>query len=73
MNSITSLNSGVNLAYLVNWFIMAAIVVVAAYVGRDARKRSYSWPETMAWVAISVFIFPVGVGIYFLWIRRREI
>ena len=43
---------------IINWIILAAIIAVCVYfVGLDTRKRTLSWPETVAWVAVSVATF----------------
>jgi drug/metabolite transporter (DMT)-like permease len=56
-----------------NWIILAVIVFLAVYfVGRDARRKTKSWPETVAWVLASIFTFPLGFGLYFLLNRRTS-
>jgi len=56
---------------IVNWIILAAIVAVSAYfVGIDTRRRTFSWPGTVAWVVVSIATFPIGFGLYFL-LRKR--
>jgi len=58
-------------AQIINWIILATIVAISVYfVGRDTRRRAFSWPETTAWVLVSVSTFPIGFGLYFL-LRRR--
>lgn len=58
-------------AQIINWIILATIVAISIYfVGRDTRRKAFSWPETIAWVLVSVATFPIGFGIYFL-LRRR--
>jgi len=58
-------------AQILNWLILAAIVTVSiCFVGRDARRRELSWPETVAWTLISMVTFPIGFGLYYL-VRRR--
>jgi hypothetical protein len=54
---------------MVNWLILAINVVVAFLVGWDARRRRLSWLYTIMWVAISFFLFPIGIGLYF-WLGR---
>jgi len=56
----------VTLAYLLNWFILIVIVTVPILVGVDARKRGLSWTDTMVWVLVSTFLFPIGLVLYFL-------
>jgi len=64
----------VQLAQIINWLILATIAAVSIYfVGRDTRKRGYSWPETLAWVVVSIATFPIGFGLYFLLRRRSSI
>ena len=61
------------IAQIINWLILAAIIAVSVYfVGRDAWKRGRSWPETAAWTLVSVAIFPIGFGLYFLLRRRKK-
>jgi len=63
----------VQLAQVVNWVILATIIAVSVYfVGRDTRRRTLSWPETVAWVVVSVATFPIGFGLYFL-LRRKSL
>ena len=62
------------IAQIINWFILVAIIAVSVYfVGRDARKRGHSWPETAAWTLVSAATFPIGFGLYFLLRRRSSI
>ncbi len=63
----------VQLAQIANWLILVAIVIVSVYfVGRDTRIRGLSWPETLAWVTVSILTFPIGFGLYFLLRRWRS-
>ena len=59
------IDSKVMLAYVLNWLIIVVVLTVALLIGRDARKRRLSWTNTMVWVLASVFLFPIGVGLYF--------
>lgn len=60
-------------AWILNWVILATIIAVSVYfVGRDTRRRALSWPETIAWVVVSVATFPIGFGLYFL-LRWRSL
>jgi hypothetical protein len=67
------LDSGVKLVYIMNWLILSAIVIVGLYVCRDARRRGRSWLEAVAWMAVSIFTFPIGAGLYFLLKRRQKV
>lgn len=58
------------LFYILNWFLFSVIVAVAFLVGRDARTRGLYWPATTLWVLVSIFTFPIGVGLYLLIGRR---
>ncbi len=58
-------DSKVMLAHVLNWLIIIVIVTVALLVGRDARKKGRSWTGTIVWVLVSIFLFPIGVGLYF--------
>ncbi len=61
------MDPSVFLARTINWIILAVIVFLAVYfVGRDARRKTKSWPETVSWVLVSIFTFPIGFGLYFL-------
>jgi Mn2+/Fe2+ NRAMP family transporter len=67
----TAFNLPVLAAQIINWLILAVIIAVSIYfVGWDSRKRQMSWPETVAWVVVSVATFPIGFGLYFL-LRKR--
>ncbi len=51
----------------INWIILAsAIILTVLFVGRDTRKRGYSWLETMVWIVVSIATFPIGFGLYYL-------
>ncbi len=63
------MDSGIVLAQMVNWFILALDVAVACLVGWDARSKGLSWPHTIMWSAISFCLFPIGTGLYF-WLGR---
>jgi len=66
-------NPNILLAQIVNWLILAVIIAVSVYfVGRDTRRRELSWPETVAWVSVSIVTFPIGFGLYFLLRRWRS-
>ena len=60
------------LAQSVNFVLLAAIIAISTwFVGRDARKRGLPWLEVAGWTGISVFTFPLGFGLYFLWRPRN--
>lgn len=59
-------------AQIVNWIILAALIVAAFLVGRDARRRRNSWLAAIAWAALTLFVFPIGLGLYFLTGRRSQ-
>jgi len=64
-------NLSILTAQIINFLILAVIIAVSVYfVGRDTKRRELSWPETVAWVTISIFTFPIGFGLYYL-LRRR--
>ncbi|MDD4985710.1 MAG: hypothetical protein PHQ43_07970 [Dehalococcoidales bacterium] len=51
----------------INWIMLAsAIILTVLFVGRDTRKRCYSWLETMVWIVVSITTFPIGFGLYYL-------
>ena len=52
--------------------LLAALAVAAILVGRDARKKGLSWLESIGWGAVTLFIFPIGLGLYLL-LRRRNV
>lgn len=56
---------------MINWVILAAVIALSLFfVGRDTRRKAYSWPETIAWVLLSIATFPIGFGLYFI-LRTR--
>ncbi len=56
------------LAQIINFVLLAVIIAFSLwFVGRDARKRGLPWLEVAGWTAISIFTFPLGFGLYFLW------
>jgi hypothetical protein len=62
------MNPGTLLAATINSVILAVIGALSLwFVGRDARTRGLSWLETIAWTVLSIFTFPIGFGLYFLW------
>lgn len=66
------INFMVLLTQIVNWMILAALIVVAFLIGRDARRRGNSWLAAIAWAALTLFAFPIGLGLYFLVGRRSQ-
>ncbi len=65
------ISAPVLLAQIWNFLILAALVVAAFLVGRDAREKGLSWLESITWGALTLFIFPIGLGLYLL-LRRRN-
>lgn len=64
---ITSDQNSVPVAQAINWLLLSsALVLSIIFVGRDTRRRGYSWPETIAWVIMSTATFPIVFGLYFL-------
>lgn len=64
---MTVVDSQTMLFQVLNWLILVVTILAVPYlVGRDARARGLSWPATLGWVLGSVFLFPVGVGLYLL-------
>ena len=62
-----------HLAQLINFFLLAAVIALSLwFVGRDARTRGLPWLESAGWTAISIFTFPIGFGLYFLWRPHSE-
>ncbi len=59
-------NHIVLLSQVINWIILSALLVAAFLVGRDARKKGTPWVETITWSALTLFAFPVGIGLYLL-------
>lgn len=51
------INSKVLLSYILNWFFFSVIVAVTFLIGRDARRRGLSWPATILWILVSIFLF----------------
>jgi len=69
------MNPEIVLAQVVNWLILASVIAASVYfVGQDTRRRALSWPETLAWVVVSIITFPIGFGLYYLlrWIRPKN-
>jgi len=57
----------VTVAQTINWIILAsAITLSVLFIGRDSRRRAYSWAETIVWVIVSTATFPIGFGLYYL-------
>ena len=57
-----------HLAQVINFVLLATVIALSLwFVGRDARKRGLPWLEAAGWTAISIFTFPLGFGLYFLW------
>jgi hypothetical protein len=60
------------LVQVINFALLAANIGLSLwFVGRDARRRGLPWLEAAGWTAISIFTFPLGFGLYFLWRPAR--
>lgn len=66
------INFMVLLSQIVSWVILAALIVAAFLVGRDARRRGHTWLNTIGWAVLTLFIFPIGLGLYFLCRTRNR-
>jgi hypothetical protein len=57
-----------------NWTILGlyfiAIIIAIILVGRDARERGYGWPSTAGWCALVIFVFPVGLALYLVMVKK---
>lgn len=40
------------------------VIATAVLIGRDARKRGYSWSVVMGWAIRTLFILPLELGLY---------
>jgi hypothetical protein len=64
--------TGVFIALLLNFFILALDIAVAILIGRDARNKGLNWSQTIMWSLISLLFFPIGTGLYF-WLGRPRL
>jgi uncharacterized membrane protein len=53
-------------AQIINWLILAAIVVIACVIGRDARHRGLPLSRAVGWFLLTLFLFPIGIALYLL-------
>jgi hypothetical protein len=57
-----------------NWSLLSlyivAIIITLVLIARDAHERGYGWLATMAWCALVLVVFPVGLALYFLMVRK---
>jgi hypothetical protein len=57
-----------------NWAILSlygiAIIVTIILVARDARERGYKRLARIGWCALVIFVFPVGLALYLLMVRK---
>jgi hypothetical protein len=63
-------SSSVLLSQIVNWFVLLIIIIIAFWLGRNARKKGLPWSTVIAWSALTLFICPVGLGLSFLMGKR---
>ncbi len=63
----------VMLAWVINWVILLIPVPVAGFlVGRDAWRKGETRLGTAVWVMVSIFTFPIGVGLYLALGKRSK-
>ena len=66
------IDPGVLSSHILNFFVLALIFAVPLLIGRDARKRGLSWIDTLIWILASLVLFPIGIGLYFLFGRPSK-
>ena len=64
------MDSGVMLAQTINWLIAAVIIVVACIISQDAREKGLPLSYAIGWFLLTLFVFPIGIALYFLLGRR---
>lgn len=60
------------LVWIINNIILALLIVAAFLVGRDARRRGDSWLAAVAWASLTLFVLPIGLGLYFFLGRHNS-
>ena len=63
------IDPGVLSSHIFNFLVFALILTVPLLIGRDARQRGLSWIDTLVWILASLVLFPIGIGLYFLFGR----
>lgn len=60
------INLPITVAWIINWLILAGVVVVACFVGRDGRRRGLPLSRSIGWFLLTLFLFPIGIALYLL-------
>jgi hypothetical protein len=57
-----------------NWPILilylVAIIIAIILVARDSRERGYGYLATIGWSALVLFVFPIGLALYLLFVHK---
>lgn len=54
-----------------NLVVLCALVLAPLIVAIDAKRRGFSAVRIVCWSLISLVVFPIGFGVYFLLGRRK--
>ena len=58
---------------LLNCLLLFGLLLIPLVVVRDARRKDFSASAILMWIAVSVFLFPLGFFLYILLTRHREV
>jgi hypothetical protein len=57
-----------------NWSILSlyglSAIIAIVLVARDARERGYKRLARIGWCALVIFVFPVGLALYLLMVKK---
>jgi hypothetical protein len=62
----------VRLAQITNLVIILAVLVLAIFIGFNARRKGYPMRDAIFWGLGSFFLFPIGPIVYFYFSRRKK-
>ncbi len=65
-------SSSILIAQIVNFAILGAIMALSCWIGWDARRRGLSWMAVIGWATLTLFMFPIGLGLYLLLEKRNS-
>jgi hypothetical protein len=71
---LTDNNFVVFFSHIWNWTILImyiiSMIIAIILVARDSRERGYGLLATIAWCVLVIFVFPIGLALYLLMVRK---